>query len=834
MIKKRGAGKPHPARHIKNASKYNNLTIKEALELINPVFRMVYENPEEIQNYSQPGSYFHGMNKKQILDKITAEAIKEGLDPKLREDFMMASALWDPGWEKYKRRDSVELVALDGTRVSIKKMTKNGRRKVPDTHNLKKNMIINVRKDVKDEHKNIDIILNTAMSAFTENPENLAVVGSSSEGKTYLVTKALRRFPKQYVMMYRKVSPKVFTRERGQLAVRVIDGNVERYETEITNEFTGETQKVFEYIDFLTEKAEAKKGKKNSGENLGEEPLENEGSVDPREARRALSDLKDNLFTLIDFRNKILVFLDKPEIELWNELLSTLSHDQMYIVTGFVEGEGRKYVRKVVFCGWPAVIFCTSKDEDFNWRDLETRFQIIEPVMSTRKYTDAANYAVAQEFAIGEPDDLDNQDTKRLDDLIRWVIQEKPRVVTPFPTEKLARAVTGGEVKTGDLMRKIPRLLTHSKIAAIWNASERVILDDGKRLYIVLAYRDILSLVFLFDDLELGASMAGLGVSVYELLTRVLVSLFGDHDEDGRDVTQKRVEQAFLDYTAEAQKKHKTIHMGTTKRSFRNYMKDLEGRGYIKRIQDENDKRSLMVIPIWGEIPHSFSLFERLKKLGKPMEIADIPNMGYLWNHNFEAFFGSQKIGKASLGDNEIETENYPENLEFIELVLRRSGYLGMFPSNAFPNFNNIDQREIKTDKTASDNDQKDANALKTGVPFGFPNFSDSDLQQHNGEDREHKSQTEPSKSEVQNETSITEDQGNEIVQSLLKENFYIDPRDTGVSHFTPNLFKISVKKPKDDAELAILMAKMEEEGFKLENQGTLGYLIFSIALKKE
>ena len=68
----------------------------------------------------------------------------------------------------------------------------------------------------------------------------------------------------------------------------------------------------------------------------------------------------------------------------------------------------------------------------------------------------------------------------------------------------------------------------------------------------------------------------------------------------------------------------------------------------------------------------------------------------------------------------------------------------------------------------------------------------------------------------------------------MLKDNFYLDPKDTGVSYFTPNLYKISVKRPVDDARLGILMARMEEEGFELTNKGLLGYLIFSAPLKGE
>jgi hypothetical protein len=197
-------------------------------------------------------------------------------------------------------------------------------------------LIGNIRKDVKGETRNISIIANTALSAFTDNPINLAIVSPSSEGKTYLVVQTLRRFPPEYIWMYRKVSPKTFTRERGILAVRVIKDNEEIFETTIFNKFTQKTVSVGAYLKFLKDAISDKR---------------NEDNIDKQEAYEALSDLEDNLYTLIDFKNRVLVFLDRPDPALWNELLSVLSHDKEYIVTSFVEGEGIKRNRKVVFQG---------------------------------------------------------------------------------------------------------------------------------------------------------------------------------------------------------------------------------------------------------------------------------------------------------------------------------------------------------------------------------------------------------------------------------------------------------------------------------------------------
>lgn len=602
-------------------------------------------------------------------------------------------------------------------------------KRMPDTQNLKKDLIIDVRNEVKDEHRNIDIVLNTALSAFTDNPINLAVVAKSSEGKTYLVTRTLERFPKEYVIMLRKASPKVFTRERGKLAVRTVEGNKETYLTQIENEFTGETTSVSNYLKFLEEITEKKKGNKKNDD---KEDDADDSDISPEDAKRALYAIRDNLFTLVDFRNRILVFLDRPDPALWNELLSILSHDQEYIVTSFVEGDGRKYVKKVVFQGWPAVIFCTSKDEDFNWKDLETRFQLIEPVMSVKKYTDAVDHAVENEFTIKKNGNSNTQLTKRLDDLIRWIIRNKPGTITPFSPKKLSDALTDGKVTSGDLMRKIPRLLRHVSMNALFNLSERVILDNGDQVYVVIAYRDIMALVFLFDDLELGASLSGIGTAVFELLTQVIAKIFSENKEqealDGEgidSIRQKEIKDRFTEYLEECRKKRKVTHMGATAKSFTKYMQDLEKRGYIKRIEDDSDKRGLKVIPTWNDLPVTIPLHERVKKLVTPMQIADLPNMAYLETLNFRAFYKTQKLVTSYPEMIRNKKIQFPKTLEIIGLAQQYSGYISITNAYEVTNFSNIGDSEIKTDNTASDEGSKNGIASKPAIPYEVTNFSD-------------------------------------------------------------------------------------------------------------
>ena len=531
---------------------------------------------------------------------------------------------------------------------------------------LHRDLLLDIRKDVKGETRNISIIANTALSAFTDNPINLAVVSPSSEGKTYLVVQTLQRFPQQYVWMFRKVSPKTFTRERGVLAVRVINDNRETFETMIPNEFTGKEMRVGDYLKFLRDVINDKKD--NNDINL-------------EEAREALSNLEENLYTLVDFRDKILVFLDRPDPQLWNELLSVLSHDKEFIITSFVEGEGIKRNRKVVFQGWPAVIFCTSREEDFNWKDLETRFQIIEPVMKEQKYKEALEHNLKTEYALNIEEDNSNI-TERLEQLIEWIRENKPKTIFPFPPERLVQALTQGHVPNGDLMRKLPRIVRHIAMNALFNRENRILLYNGHEHAIVIAYEDIMSLGYLFDDIEIGASFAGLGTASYELLIKVIMPLFAgdDPEESNNTVKQSEIKRNYKEYLSSTKHAHGSFSAAT----FTRRMKELEERGFIKRIPDEDDKRGLKVIPTWSEVAEGFSIMQRLKNLGlkieqgklvSPWKIEDFSHLDRLEKSNFMAFLKNKKIVSQSPEIIENEKMTVLEIPNFTRALMKASGY---------------------------------------------------------------------------------------------------------------------------------------------------------------
>ena len=111
------------------------------------------------------------------------------------------------------------------------------------------------------EERNIAIILHSGLSAFSGRPINVMLIAPPSEGKTHVITNALSVFPDQYVSIYRDASPKSFTRERGQLALRGISNGVREYKTTIFNDIVGDETSVETYLRDLKSELQKKKDK---------------------------------------------------------------------------------------------------------------------------------------------------------------------------------------------------------------------------------------------------------------------------------------------------------------------------------------------------------------------------------------------------------------------------------------------------------------------------------------------------------------------------------------------------------------------------------------------
>ena len=183
--------------------------------------------------------------------------------------------------------------------------SKNRSRELYSIGNIQKKTIEYVSKKALFEEGNITKLSHAILSAHTENPINLMFLAPPSEGKTFVITNTAGAFPDQYIKMYRDASPKSFTRNMGELAIRQIKDGTKEYLTKIENHFTHKEVKVGEYLSWLKEEIE----KKNP-------------EFDRSELKETLESMQQNLVTLISLEHQTIMFLDRPNPELWKSMLS--------------------------------------------------------------------------------------------------------------------------------------------------------------------------------------------------------------------------------------------------------------------------------------------------------------------------------------------------------------------------------------------------------------------------------------------------------------------------------------------------------------------------------
>jgi hypothetical protein len=231
-------------------------------------------------------------------------------------------------------------------------------------------IIDTAKKTVKREDTLIRQIVYTALSKDSDNPLNLAVLATTSEGKTHAVVETLKPFERLGLWVIGSMSPKVIIRQNGIL----VNSNNEPIEGAI--------------VDL---KQQIKERKRN-GQNDEVENLQHQ-----------LHQLYDEAKILIDLTGKLFLFLERPHEDTWNIFKTTLSHDRWEIEHPYVyevQGMGFK-VKKVVLRGWPACIYCSAQNESRSplWPEIQSRFLVTSPNMIPEKYQEG-NMLIAQQMSL--------------------------------------------------------------------------------------------------------------------------------------------------------------------------------------------------------------------------------------------------------------------------------------------------------------------------------------------------------------------------------------------------------------------------------------------------
>lgn len=212
---------------------------------------------------------------------------------------------------------------------------------------------------IMDDQKLVETILAVGLSAYTDNPLNLMIKAPTSEGKTYAATRVLGLFPSSDVLLLGGMSPTALVHEQGEL----VDENFEPLETRLKE---------------LHENIANCKDTKQKGD------LE-------RERNEVLRNSKN----LVNLDGKILLFLDTPNWELWRKLKPILSHDARNIEFKVTDRKSQSlHTKSTVIRGWPAVVYCSAKNEELfkDWEEIQTRFLIKSPNTDIAKYKKANLY----------------------------------------------------------------------------------------------------------------------------------------------------------------------------------------------------------------------------------------------------------------------------------------------------------------------------------------------------------------------------------------------------------------------------------------------------------
>lgn len=238
-----------------------------------------------------------------------------------------------------------------------------------------------ILKEARQEDTLVKQLFYTMLSAYTNNPINLAVNSPSGEGKNYVINKVADNFPKTDVMFLAGMTDKALFHRQGRLVIKNTEsGEYEDIEPQIA-EIDSEIK---------SKKSELKKSK--------DESLKESRNRQIEELEQQKQDLYKDAKKLIDLSHKILIFLDTPRPELFNALMPLLSHDKYEIEYEYVDTHNGIKTKSNILRGWPAVIFAQAIDYSHYQRydEIKRRFIISNPKMTTEKYADAIDLTFAK------------------------------------------------------------------------------------------------------------------------------------------------------------------------------------------------------------------------------------------------------------------------------------------------------------------------------------------------------------------------------------------------------------------------------------------------------
>ncbi|MDR4492430.1 MAG: hypothetical protein R2685_16295 [Candidatus Nitrosocosmicus sp.] len=464
-------------------------------------------------------------------------------------------------------------------------------------------------KEAVKEEKLVKQVVYTMLSAYTNNPINLSINAPPGEGKSYVLTTVGDLFPKANVIYIAGMSSKAIFHKDGYIAIRDEDGEYVEVEDEL--------QQLKETIQ--DKKSELSRIKNDPTLTQLDKIAELDKEIDKDKQR--IKYIEKNVVKVIDLSHKILVFLDTPSSEIFDALMSLLSHDMYEVEYQFVDSSNRTGLktRTNVLRGWPSVIFAQAIDytQYPRYQEIQRRFIIANPKMDVEKYQSAINHILEKK---GSPDFVYQQ--KIVSDEDKDVARE---IILNIKDDilSLSRSTKLGKNNTiVPFVHLIPRILSKNITAQDMTFTDRLMnvvglvtsINHRKRPYMEIrpAFKNDSFRIpmTLYSDLAQALSLVnnfhgGIRPYVLEWYSKVFLELFNSKvqpnskiDKVGSEIAEPRIAVTtteLIDKTKEAMSKSLT-----SKSLLQEFVYPLLNTGYIDSIQSELDKRAKIYFPTFN------------------------------------------------------------------------------------------------------------------------------------------------------------------------------------------------------------------------------------------
>jgi hypothetical protein len=475
-----------------------------------------------------------------------------------------------------------------------------------DVQNPLQFSIDTILKEAKEEIRLVKQIVYTMLSAYTNNPINLAINSPSGEGKTWVIQKVGEKFPEEDVMYIAGMTEKALFHRSGILVIKKEDGSgeYEPIDEKISQIDIAIEDKVLEISK--TQDAAIIKVRKNEIKKLEEEK----------------KSLHKDAKKLIDLSHKILVFLDSPGPGLFNALMPLLSHDRYEVEYEFVDTHNGIKTKGNILTGWPAVIFAQALDYSHYQRyaEIQRRFIITNPKMSIEKYSGAVDL-IGDKY--GLPDFA--YQAKVVSDSEKQKVQELIREIK----EKISDACNEVEPGKNNVMIPFYEILTNSlpkEKAFDMTVANRFfsylsllpLIQIGKRPRLFVRKPENVTFqampFALFEDLKetifLMQYANGVRPYVLEWFYDVFQTAFNGKTEKDWKTVYKGKEQVMIfenriALTTEGlvKKTYEVYNKTYTKKQIlESYINPLINQGYIDKVESELDHRASIYYPLINTI----------------------------------------------------------------------------------------------------------------------------------------------------------------------------------------------------------------------------------------